>query len=225
MYPNHPEFKTFHWGSKTIDYALALPDIADRVSNLVYEPFFYRCNSDYRNFFFDISEKVRFGNRKISPLDPSGRGFSSKDVKNTKVYLEQFHHYLLECNAFNRIERLLQSRFRDHREVERIDINCYRRWNFRRERLPSQTTLLLVHWSSRHQARTFPVVHFAILKKTKPSPILYRRTSQVYFHWDRRRYQFWLLQRKHLTSADCVEENPQQSSRITWWNTHEPRQF
>ena len=41
LYPNHPEFKTFQRGSKTIDYALAPPDIADRVLNFVYEPFFY----------------------------------------------------------------------------------------------------------------------------------------------------------------------------------------
>ena len=122
MYPNHPEFKIFfHRRSKTIDYALALPNIADRVSNFVYEPFFYRFNGNHRAFFFDISEKVLFGNRKISLLDPSGRGFSSKDVKNTKVYLEQFHYYLFGCNVFNRIERILRSRFHDHREAERID--------------------------------------------------------------------------------------------------------
>ena len=33
LYPNHPEFKTFQRASKTIDYALASPDIADRVLN------------------------------------------------------------------------------------------------------------------------------------------------------------------------------------------------
>ena len=96
MYPNHPEFKTFQRGSKTIDYALAPPFIADRVLNFVYEPFLYRFTGDHRAFFFDISKKELFGDRKISPLDPSDRGFSSKDVKNTKVYLEHFHQHLCD---------------------------------------------------------------------------------------------------------------------------------
>lgn len=139
-------------------------------------------NSDHRAFFFDISEKVLFGDRKVSPLDPLGRGFSSKDVKNNKVYLKQFHDYLLECNVFNRIERLIRSRHRNHREAEQIDKNSYQSWNLRQERLPSPTTLLLVHQSSRHQARTFSVVHLVLLETTKSSPLLYHRTSQVHFH-------------------------------------------
>ena len=47
--------------------------------------------------------------------------FSSKDVKNTKVYLEHFHQHLLDHNVISRITRLLQSRKSDHREAERID--------------------------------------------------------------------------------------------------------
>ena len=41
MYPNHPPFKTYRRGSSTIDFVLAPPDIADKVTNFVYEPFLY----------------------------------------------------------------------------------------------------------------------------------------------------------------------------------------
>ena len=35
IYPHHKKFKTYRRGSKTIDYAIAPPDIADRVINFV----------------------------------------------------------------------------------------------------------------------------------------------------------------------------------------------
>ena len=42
LYPNHPQFKTYQRGSRVIDFALAPPQIADKISNFVYEPFLYR---------------------------------------------------------------------------------------------------------------------------------------------------------------------------------------
>jgi hypothetical protein len=65
-------------GTRTIDFALAPPDIADRVTNFVYEPFLYRLKGDHRAFYFDIGEKHLFGNKKDSPYDPEGRTFKKK---------------------------------------------------------------------------------------------------------------------------------------------------
>ena len=71
LQPNHEEFKTYQRGSKTIDYVIAPPDIADRVINFVYEPFLYRFKGDHRGFYFHINEKFLFGNVKasVSPVD------------------------------------------------------------------------------------------------------------------------------------------------------------
>lgn len=39
LYPDQKQFKTYMRGSRTIDFVLAPPEIADRVTNFVYEPF------------------------------------------------------------------------------------------------------------------------------------------------------------------------------------------
>ena len=121
LHPEHPTFKTYKRGSKTIDYAIAPPDIAERVTNFVYEPFLYRFKGDHRAFYFNISEQILFGNVKPSSSDHLGRGFSSKDVKSTKIYLEKIHEVLNNNNIFLRIERLLRSHSPDHEEAEKIN--------------------------------------------------------------------------------------------------------
>ena len=121
LYPNHPQFKTYQRGSKVIDFALALLDIADRITNFVYEPFLYRIKGDHRAFYFDINENILFGNFKQPPFDPASRGFNSRDVKNAKVYLEKVHEILLEHDIFNRMQRLLRSPLPDNIETEKID--------------------------------------------------------------------------------------------------------
>jgi hypothetical protein len=51
-------------GSRTIDFALAPPELAHQVKNFVYEPFMYRMKGDHRAYYFDIGEEVLFGNKK-----------------------------------------------------------------------------------------------------------------------------------------------------------------
>ena len=41
MHPDHGKFRTYKSGSSVIDFALAPPEIADSVTNFVYEPFLY----------------------------------------------------------------------------------------------------------------------------------------------------------------------------------------
>ena len=96
MYPEHDQFRTYKRGSKILDYALTPPDLVDQIVNFVYEPFLYRFKGDHRGFYFDISEKVLFGNSKSSPFDFQSRGFVSKDVKNAKNYLKKAHLILIE---------------------------------------------------------------------------------------------------------------------------------
>ena len=121
LYLNHPQFKTYQRGSRVIDFALAPPQIADKISNFVYEPFIYRLKGDHRAFYFDIDEKILFGDIKPPPFDPTGRGFISRDVKNAKIYLEKVHEILLDHDVFNRMQRLLRNPFPDNVEAEKLD--------------------------------------------------------------------------------------------------------
>ena len=41
LYPNHPKFNTQQDGSRCIDFALTSPELASKVTNIMYKPFFY----------------------------------------------------------------------------------------------------------------------------------------------------------------------------------------
>ena len=121
LHPNQKRFKTMRRGSRPIDFALAPPEIADRVTNFVYEPFLYRLKGDHRAFYFDIGENVLFGDSKESPYDPAGRSFSSKDPKAVTTYLKEVHEHLTDNNVFKRIRKLMDSNEPNHEEAEKLD--------------------------------------------------------------------------------------------------------
>jgi len=121
LYPNQKQFKTYKRGSRCIDFALTTPELADRVTNFVYEPFLYRLKGDHRAFYFDISEKTLFGDIKEPAFDPAGRSFSSKDRKATTKYLTAVDKHLKANNVLKRIRKLLTSDESDHREAEKLD--------------------------------------------------------------------------------------------------------
>ena len=52
-------------GSRQIDFTLAPRDVADKVTNIVYEPFLYRLKGDHRAFYFDINEDALFQKNRI----------------------------------------------------------------------------------------------------------------------------------------------------------------
>jgi hypothetical protein len=81
LYPEQKQFKTYIRGARQIDFALAPPEIADRVTNFVYKPFMYRLKGDHQAFHFNISEEVLFGNERTPMYDPEGRSFRSNDPK------------------------------------------------------------------------------------------------------------------------------------------------
>jgi hypothetical protein len=121
LYPNQKRFKTMRRGSRPIDFSLAPLELADRVSNFLYKPFMYRLKGDHRAFYFDIGEKVLFGDTKESPYDPTGRSFTSKDPKAVTKYLKKAHGHLIANNVFNRIQKLMECNEPNHDEAERLD--------------------------------------------------------------------------------------------------------
>jgi hypothetical protein len=121
LYPEHKQFKTHIRGSRTIDFALTFPDIADKVTNFVYEPFKYRLKGDHRAFYFDIGEKQLFGNNKDPVSESEGRAFKSNDKKAVVKYLDAVHSHLDANNVFNRMKKLFESEAPNHEEAEILD--------------------------------------------------------------------------------------------------------
>ena len=61
LYPNESLFKTYLHGSRRIDFALALPETADCITNIAHEPF----TNDYRAI---IAGSVLMSTRNIYNL-------------------------------------------------------------------------------------------------------------------------------------------------------------
>jgi hypothetical protein len=121
LYPNQKQFKTYMRGSRTIDFALAPPELANRVTNFVYEPFMYRLKGDHRAYYFDIGEEVLFGNNQEPVYDTTGRSFSSKDPKAVTTYLEATYKHLQANAVMSRIKKIFTKDIFDQEEVEKLD--------------------------------------------------------------------------------------------------------
>ena len=108
-------------GSRQIDFALASRDIADKVTDIVYELFLFWLKGNHRAFYFDINEDVLFQNKSDPPFRVDGRGISSKDCKNVTKYLEAVNKHLLENNVFEQMRKLMSSDVPNFLELEQID--------------------------------------------------------------------------------------------------------
>ena len=117
MHPDHEKFKTYKRGNSVIDFVLAPPEIADSVTNFVYEPFLYQLKGDHRAFYFDIPEEVLFGDAPEPVFNNNGRGFSSKDIKNVAIYLTKVHEHFCAQNIFVRLQRLINNDSPNHGEA------------------------------------------------------------------------------------------------------------
>jgi hypothetical protein len=107
-------------GSRTIDFAVAPPELANKVTNFVYEPFMYRLKGDHRAYYFDIGEDVLFGNKQEPVYDPTGRTFSSKDRKAVTRYLDASYKHLEANDVMSRIKKLLADDTPDHSKAEKL---------------------------------------------------------------------------------------------------------
>ena len=121
IHPDHKQFKTYMRGSRTIDFALAPPELANKVTNFTYEPFMYRLKGDHRAYYFDIDEDVLFGNQQEPVYDPTGRSFASKDPKAVTKYLDAAYKHLQANAVMSRIKKLLENETPDHEEAEKLD--------------------------------------------------------------------------------------------------------
>jgi hypothetical protein len=121
VHPNQEQFKTYMRGTRTIDFALAPPELANKVTNFTYEPFMYRLKGDHRAYYFDIGEEVLFGNKQEPVYDPAGRTFSSKDPKAVTTYLGATYKHLQANAVMSRIKKLLEKDTPDHDEAEKLD--------------------------------------------------------------------------------------------------------
>ena len=119
IYPEEKTFKTYLCGSRRIDFALAFPETAECITNIVYEPFHYRLSGDHRGFFIDFDEKRLFGNDMRETYDVLGRGFTSKEKKVVIKYLDASYSHLKSNNIMKRIQQLIQKS--DHEVAEAID--------------------------------------------------------------------------------------------------------
>jgi hypothetical protein len=86
----------------------------------------YRLKGDHRAFYFDIGEKVLFGDVRESPYDPAGRLFSSKDPKAVATYLKEAHEHLNDNDIFKRLQKLMESNEPNHEEAEKLDCELTR---------------------------------------------------------------------------------------------------
>ena len=128
LYPNHPKFNTQQDGSRCIDYALTSPELESKVTNIMYEPFFYRLKGDHRAFFFNISENVLFGKIDKDVTNANARSLSSKNAKSVSKYIIALHQYLLDHNIFERLRQLNFITDDDVVELEKIDRDITRGW-------------------------------------------------------------------------------------------------
>jgi hypothetical protein len=103
VHPNQKQFKKYMRGSRTIDFALAPPELAHRVTNFVYKPFMYRMKGDHRSYYFDTGEEVLFGNKQEPVYEPDGRSISGKDPKAVTIYLEAVHKHLQANDVMSKI--------------------------------------------------------------------------------------------------------------------------
>ena len=97
-------------GSQCIDYALTSPELASKVTNIMYKPFFYRLKGDHCGFFFDIPENVLSGKIVIDVTNVSIPALSSKNIKSVIKYINALHKYLSDHNVFKQHWKLKKKR-------------------------------------------------------------------------------------------------------------------
>ena len=88
---------------------------------IYYESFFHWYKSDHCAMIIDITSKILFGNYTISPFDPVGQGFSSKDVKAALIYLHNIYKHLMCQNIPWRVDIFLKYKKINHKEAEKIN--------------------------------------------------------------------------------------------------------
>ena len=121
LYPNNPKFNTQQDGLQCIDYALTSPELASKVMNIMYEPFFYRLKGDHCGFFFDIPENMLFGKTDKDVMNSNTPALLSNNVKSVTKYIIALHKYLSNHNVFKWLWKLNKITDDDIIDLEKID--------------------------------------------------------------------------------------------------------
>jgi len=64
--------------------------------------------SDHRGLFLDLDPTVLFGGNVHDPVSPTARGFTSKNEKKVKKYLEKLEKYLTDHKVDQRVDSLIE---------------------------------------------------------------------------------------------------------------------
>ena len=102
------EFRSYHRGRSRNDFALTTPLLACHMKIISYEPFSYRLKGDHRGFYFDIPEKVIFGNTQDPVYPANSRKLNSKDAKAVSAYIPSVYHIYYITIYSNAHRSLLQ---------------------------------------------------------------------------------------------------------------------
>ena len=114
------EFNTCIEGSRRINFAITTFRIANIVSNLTYEPFFYRLTGDHRGLYFDIDKETLFSYHKPKIYNIQGRRFTSKDRTAVTAYIPNFHKHCSHNNVFEKARKLLAEGKKNNALTEQI---------------------------------------------------------------------------------------------------------
>jgi len=64
--------------------------------------------SDHRGLFLDLDPMVLFGGNVHNPVSPTACGFTSKNEKKVKKYLEKLEKYLTDHKVDQRVDSLIE---------------------------------------------------------------------------------------------------------------------
>jgi hypothetical protein len=64
--------------------------------------------SDHRGLYVDLDPKTLFGGNTDDPVAASSRGFTSKNEKKTKAYLDHLDKYFLDHKICEWINKLIE---------------------------------------------------------------------------------------------------------------------
>ena len=111
---------TYARGSRRLDYALATKNVWHAMEHSGYEAFNARMSSDHRGYFLDFNTELLFGSATQTLANRATRGLSATNAVQVTAYIRHKHEILVNCNAFERAQKLHQSCDR-HAYAERLD--------------------------------------------------------------------------------------------------------
>ena len=134
-----PPPATYSRGATRIDYALASPSVSAALVSAGYEAFDTRIPSDHRGYFFDFDTSKLFGSETQELETRTRRILHTSNAKQVTEYIRQKHKLLLQCDAFNRTNKLSNPGNR-HAFADRLDTDVLNASITAEKRIPKYDT-------------------------------------------------------------------------------------